>query len=1488
MAAADLLETIQEEGEGVDDPIPEHDQLIDDGLDLEEELEEWETTNDLARLRFWKGVAKANHSKSIKRVLLALRLREERTEVDVTRRMAVHEFEMVERRHARYMSLVPDPNPNQADDEKWLGDVTAKHANAMQKVEEYLSALPRSSSSTSSRRSGSTHRSRTSSLQSRLLDSQREQQETELRLRQEREESQRQEQEDERLRKLEADRRAAESKVASDRRQRQLANQLEVNRKNTETLKRYMGLDDTSGGAGGAVIDLDLRNADPRILETQMTTEEQVDDSFGQLPSFAATNARQHRTVRFHPDDMFIDPPTHWEDGTVDLSPHEEFFSPSGENDQVIEQPYDRLLSSFGVPPTSNALRGWGEWNRSSYGPAVSQPVIQRPPVTTYHGPAAPNRNVSLSATTSRESFGRPLMSVNGPAVTTFQTLTTMSSRQQEMPRVPFSRPNLQGGSSVTPASHGVTSFQPYTPATQSIGRGECVYSQRHKSEPPGRAYIPPISTLNGPATTQPDWFAAHGVGCPPLQGGASYGSYSDASRQRSVPAYGQTPHQFSATQQPWANGPTATSFSGHAGPPPDPPFAPDEWIFDIHSPSGRTSDRRPPKSPMPKFDGEPLNWPMFIQSFKVHIHDTCSSDAERLDHLRSCLSPEIQQHLGQALVNPGLYRYSLMELHRKFGNPRVVSTACSSALLKLTAFRDNDYKAMKTFAASLHSVVATLRLGGYGVELHSSTTLAQLVSKLPPILRSKWADVSYHIRDRLPNVMDLDSWLDDVFMAEYFVRVGVSPPEEKPKEQTKVKDGEKKRKQGFAPKVFANQRRGGSCPLCNAGHQLSSCNKFKEQDPTKRSEIVKELNCCYRCFDSRHLSSACEKTDACGVEGCKRLHHPLLHGAPRMYPRQPTTMPPAQRGTAMELPPQSGAAATPPFNGTVSCNMDQQVTLLPIVPVVLHANGQSIQALALLDTGSEITMLKKEIADKLGLKGPKESSQISTFHARDPTVETRRVSFKISSLDQSNEFDIEDCYAVPTLNLTKRATNYGKLVRDFPHLAGLPLAASGAAEVAVLIGADHPIMHEVLETRIDLLKKRAPRAIRTPFGWCVIGPIITPADGIQRQCHTLSIHHQGEDFLSKVVDRFLLFDTYEAHERSKPPIGREEARALRILDETTRFLGDRYEAGLLWRNDNPNLPDNSDAVLRRFLKLEKRLMADKALGERYSRAIDEYISLGHARKLSLEEISSGPVGRTWLVPHHPVLNPNKPDKCRPVFDASAVHRGASLNAALLKGPDMLTNLIGVLLRFRENRIALSADIVKMFHQVRVRPADGPAFRFYWREPGTANPPSMFQMDVQIFGSVCSPTICAYVLRRAAADGGADAPVVTRQIEDHFYVDNWLTSFETEDEAIRHATVVSKVLQRGGFELAQWGSSSAAVLQSLPGRPVTTIDLDLDDMPVERTLGLSLNYGSDTFIVKAAIPPDSATKREILRATASIYDPCGFLSPILLRAKLIL
>ncbi|XP_046643169.1 uncharacterized protein LOC124328443 [Daphnia pulicaria] len=427
----------------------------------------------------------------------------------------------------------------------------------------------------------------------------------------------------------------------------------------------------------------------------------------------------------------------------------------------------------------------------------------------------------------------------------------------------------------------------------------------------------------------------------------------------------------------------------------------------------------------------------------------------------------------------------------------------------------------------------------------------------------------------------------------------------------------------------------------------------------------------------------------------------------------------------------------------------------------------------------------------------------------------------------------------------------------------------------------------EVLEIKKDPLNERAPRGLRTAFGWCIAGPISSVANA-QLKCNSLSLTPPADEDLANVINRFLLLETYEAKADVKAPVGKEELRAIKILKETTRFLGDRYESGLLWKNEDPNLPDNSESILARFFKLERRLILDENLGKRYSAAINEYISLGHARKLSAEEVKIRPAGRTWFIPHHPVINPKKPEKCRPVFDASAFYKGASLNSVLLKGLDLLTNLIGVLLRFRQHLVALSADIVKMFHQVKVRPQDGPALRFYYRNPGAQEPPSVYQMNVQPFGAICSRTICAHVLRQAAEDGGDDGPEVTKLIVDHFYVDNWLTSFPTADEALQYAKKVTSVLRRGGFELAQWGSSSSTVLMSLPGQPVSSIDLALQGLPVERTLGLSLDYGSDSFVISACIKTDGATKREILRETASVYDPFGFLSPVVLHAKLIL
>ena len=97
------------------------------------------------------------------------------------------------------------------------------------------------------------------------------------------------------------------------------------------------------------------------------------------------------------------------------------------------------------------------------------------------------------------------------------------------------------------------------------------------------------------------------------------------------------------------------------------------------------------------------------------------------------------------------------------------------------------------------------------------------------------------------------------------------------------------------------------------------------------------------------------------------------------------------------------------------------------------------------------------------------------------------------------------------------------------------------------------------------------------------------------------------------------------------------------------------------------------------------------------------------ARRAPLEEINHKPL---WYLPHHPVIN--KPGKTRVVFDCAAKHKGTSLNDQLLTGPDLTNSIVGVLMRFREEQVALSADIECMFHQIRVAPDDRDAFRFLW------------------------------------------------------------------------------------------------------------------------------------------------------------------------------
>ena len=143
-------------------------------------------------------------------------------------------------------------------------------------------------------------------------------------------------------------------------------------------------------------------------------------------------------------------------------------------------------------------------------------------------------------------------------------------------------------------------------------------------------------------------------------------------------------------------------------------------------------------------------------------------------------------------------------------------------------------------------------------------------------------------------------------------------------------------------------------------------------------------------------------------------------------------------------------------------------------------------------------------------------------------------------------------------------------------------------------------------------------------------------------------------------------------------------------------------------------MSNNFSSALGQLRGLKRRIDADSSLKQRYSDTIASDYKKGYVTILSSAELAETANQPVWYVPHHPVLNPHKPDKVRRVCNAASKFRGYSLNDVLLADPDLLASLMGILARFRENKYAMSADIEEMFLQVEVKPEDRKFLRFLW------------------------------------------------------------------------------------------------------------------------------------------------------------------------------
>ena len=154
-----------------------------------------------------------------------------------------------------------------------------------------------------------------------------------------------------------------------------------------------------------------------------------------------------------------------------------------------------------------------------------------------------------------------------------------------------------------------------------------------------------------------------------------------------------------------------------------------------------------------------------------------------------------------------------------------------------------------------------------------------------------------------------------------------------------------------------------------------------------------------------------------------------------------------------------------------------------------------------------------------------------------------------------------------------------------------------------------------------------------------------------------------------------------------KCPIGGKqfnlkEEREQHQIEEGLTHKDDHWEAQYPWIRDPNDLPDNRSAALAMLKSTEKRLSTNKVHAETYNNQIQDMIDRNVARKLSNDELQlhRGPV---FYLSHHEVIKPeSESTPCRIVFNSSATYQGHVLNEYWAKGPNLMNNMLGILIRF--------------------------------------------------------------------------------------------------------------------------------------------------------------------------------------------------------------
>nr|XP_054774804.1 uncharacterized protein LOC129282978 [Lytechinus pictus] len=353
--------------------------------------------------------------------------------------------------------------------------------------------------------------------------------------------------------------------------------------------------------------------------------------------------------------------------------------------------------------------------------------------------------------------------------------------------------------------------------------------------------------------------------------------------------------------------------------------------------------------------------------------------------------------------------------------------------------------------------------------------------------------------------------------------------------------------------------------------------------------------------------------------------------------------------------------------------------------------------------------------------------------------------------------------------------------------------------EIDLLVGSDHPKFHGGESKESHKFTAR-----HSHVGWVILGTLPH-----KRMEPSKVLHVQ----LAKPVDLTEFWTTESMGVKDIDcqcqPIGMTKAdkEEYDLIERSCVKEGNQLQVSYPWKRDPNKLPDNRWLAEKMLEATERRLLKNPDHAKAYQEQMTQLVEMGFARKLSDNEVSgySGPV---HYIGHHAVVRPEKKSTpVRIVFNSSASYQGNSLNEYWHKGPDMLNSLFGVLMKFCDHSVAVSGDISKMYHRVKVPVLDQHVHRYLWRDLEVERKPDVYIKLVVTFGDKPSPAMAQIALRKTAEVAEKESPKAAQILKKSTYMDDICFSTPTEEEAIQLTDDIDKALGDGGFHVKGWVSN---------------------------------------------------------------------------------